>query len=250
MRITALIVEDEPIARRKLRRLLADFSWIVVLPDAEDGLVAVRQIDALLPDLVFLDVQMPGMSGLEVLEQIQHRPHVIFTTAFDRYAVTAFELRALDYLVKPFGRERLTEAVERVRTVLAEGHPEIRAEPPDVLSAGKPIDRVYVRQRDGTVVPITVARIERFEARGDYVGVWSDGSRYLVNLPLRDIEEWLDAAQFVRIHRSHIVNLDFIDSVTPTANSRLAVRMRDGATITASRARTPQLRKLVKAALG
>ena len=116
-RLTALIVDDEPIARRKLRRLVDELHDVDCVGEVADGDRAVGAIDRMRPDMVFLDIHLPGTSGLDVLRRIKHRPDVIFTTAYDRYAVTAFELHAVDYLLKPFGRERLREAVERVRVV-------------------------------------------------------------------------------------------------------------------------------------
>jgi two-component system LytT family response regulator len=120
--IRALIAEDEPLARRHLKELLADVTWLECVGEAADGRAAVELIDSAEPDLVFLDIEMPELSGLQVLERITHRPAVIFTTAYDRYAVSAFELEALDYILKPFGRERLHTALERVpRTVRCRG---------------------------------------------------------------------------------------------------------------------------------
>src|SRR5678815_281336 len=117
-RVRALIVEDEPLARRTLREILADVPWLECVGEAESGLHAVEMIDTLTPDLVFLDIEMPELNGLQVLDRISHEPAVIFTTAYDRYAVSAFELEALDYLLKPFGRERCLAALERARRAL------------------------------------------------------------------------------------------------------------------------------------
>ena len=116
--VTALVVDDEPLARRKVRELLREVSWIHCLGEAADGLAAARAIDEHRPDLVFLDIRMPGLSGLEILKRVQHVPAVIFTTAYDRYAVTAFELAAVDYLLKPFSRDRFLQSVERARPAL------------------------------------------------------------------------------------------------------------------------------------
>ncbi len=113
--LRALIVDDEPIARRRLRKLLGEIVWLDCVGEVGDGAAAIRAIDGTRPDLVFLDIELPGCSGIDVLRRVQHRPAVIFTTAFDRYAVTAFELQAIDYLLKPFGRRRLHAALERVR---------------------------------------------------------------------------------------------------------------------------------------
>ena len=246
MRVTALIVDDEPIARRTLRRLLDDVPWVECLGEAADGVTAVRLIDGATPDVVFLDVQMPGMSGLEVLNRVTHHPHLVFTTAFDQYAVTAFELRALDYLLKPFGRRRLHEALERVSQAVAQSRSSSSLDRArDALANSSPLTCIYVRE-GGAIVSISTDTIERLEARGDYVGVWVQGRRHLVHLPLRDVERSLDPARFVRIHRSHIINLDHVARVTPDSNGRLRVEMRDGTAVTSSRARTSGLRKLLR----
>ena len=157
--ITALIVEDEPLARRRLRDLIRGVPWLECAGEAATGRIAIAAIDELQPDLVFLDVRLPGMSGIDVLSQARHRPAVIFTTAHDQFAVTAFELAALDYLVKPFGRERFTRAVERARPLLerqAGGAAAARAQ--GALAAG-PMARLFVRDA-GRIVPVRVASID------------------------------------------------------------------------------------------
>src|SRR5213080_2301065 len=141
-----LIVDDEPLARRTLRGHVSTVDWISEVHEAGDGLSAIRAIDTLRPDLVFLDIRMPGASGIAVAEQIVHRPYIIFTTAFDRYAVTAFEIGALDYLLKPFGRERVHAVLARARTAMEHGLPAIAARA-NVLSPSKPLTQVFVKER-------------------------------------------------------------------------------------------------------
>src|SRR5512132_3141662 len=137
-----LIADDEPPARRALRGHLAASDWIGDIHDAGDGRSAVRAVDTLRPDVLFLDIVMPGMTGLEVLQRITHRPYVVFTTAFERYAVTAFEIGALDFLLKPFGRDRVRAAVERGRAALEHGMPSVVARAREALTAGRPIRKV------------------------------------------------------------------------------------------------------------
>src|SRR5262245_10955736 len=186
-RVTAIVVEDEDPARRALLGHLRDAEWIEVVGEARDGREAVRLIDRHEPGLVFLDVRLPEMSGLEVLERIRHTPEIVFTTAYDRYAVAAFELGALDYLLKPFGRERLRRALERVRARMARaldgpGAPE-RAR--GTLSA-RPLKRLFARVGD-RIHPILVDAIVRVQARGDYAEVHAQGGPFLLHVSLAEL---------------------------------------------------------------
>lgn len=242
---TALIVDDEPLARRKLLELLSEAEWLRAVGEAADGETAAREIDRLEPHVVFLDIEMPGLSGLRVLERCRHRPVVVFTTAFDRYAVTAFELEALDYLLKPFGRDRFQAALRRVREALERPDPEALERASRALAgAREPVDRIFVRDR-GRIIPIGVAEITRLEAEDVYVAVHAAGRRYLVHLALQELERNLDPSRFVRIHRCHVVNLDFVAAFRPMEDSRLEVEMKDGTRLAASRARSKELRDRV-----
>lgn len=248
-RIRTLIVEDEPLARRTLREILADVPWLECIGEAENGARAVEMIDSLTPDLVLLDIEMPELSGIQVLDRISHEPAVIFTTAFDRYAVSAFELEALDYLLKPFGRERCLAALERARRVLpsqagASGSsPSLVERARHVMNESGPITRLFVRDRD-RIVPVPAVDIERLEAADDYVEVHTKARSYLVYLTLNDFERRLDPERFIRVHRAHIVNLDFVKQLVPFDGSRMQVEMRDGTKILASRTRSKELRQL------
>jgi two-component system LytT family response regulator len=247
MKFRAIIADDEPLARKKLRNLLSEIDWIEVVEETADGPSTVRAVDEHLPDLLFLDIRMPGATGLEVLEQITHQPHVIFTTAYDKYAVTAFELQALDYLLKPFGPERFEQALERARETLTrrvagELSPVERMR--DALAPDAPVKRLFVRER-GKIVPIAVDGIERLEACGDYVSIHIGGRKYLVYVRMKDFETFLDARRFIRIHRSHIVNLEHVSSLTPYDGARLEVSLRDGTKVIASRSGSKTLKQLV-----
>jgi two-component system LytT family response regulator len=215
--------------------------------EAADGVSAIEAIDALKPDLVFLDIEMPELNGLEVLRRIKHDPAIVFTTAYDKFAVAAFELEAIDYLLKPFGRDRLYAALERVQRNLNVGSDEsvaTRARAAlDQMSPSGPLTRIFVRDR-GRILPIAVNDIERLEADDDYVAVHSRGRRYLVYLGMNDFEHRLDAQRFVRIHRSHIVNMDHVAAMTSFDATRLQVEMRDGTKLIASRTRSRELRGL------
>jgi two-component system, LytTR family, response regulator len=247
MKTRAIVVEDEPIARQQLRDLLLEVDWIECVGEAADGRSAAALIDELEPDLVFLDIEMPEMSGLDVLRSIQHEPSVVFTTAYDRFAVAAFELEAIDYLLKPFGRDRLRAALERVRRAVA-GDADVslvkRAhEALDQLSGDGPLTRLFVRDR-GRILPIAVREIERLEADDDYVAVHVRGRRFLVYLGMNEFEARLDPTRFLRIHRSHIVNLDHVAALVPFDATRLQIEMKDGTKLIASRTRSRELRSL------
>lgn len=241
--LTTILIEDEPAALDELRDLVAEVDWLETVAEACDGRAAVERIEALRPDVVFLDVHLPEMSGLEVLERISYEPAVIFTTAYDRYAVAAFEIEAIDYLVKPFGRARFLGAVERLRRVRRpeSGEPiVVRAR--NALDA-TPLARILVREAD-RLIPVFMKDVHRLEAQGEYVAVHAGSRRHLVRLPMSEFERLLDAERFVRIHRSHIVNLDHLRSMEPYDGARLEVRMKDGTRIIASRARTRELKDL------
>lgn len=240
-----LIVEDEPLARAVLRDFLKREKDLILVGEATDGRAAVKAIEQLAPDLVFLDVRLPELSGLQVLERVRRRPAIVFTTAFDHYAVTAFELEAVDYLVKPFGEQRFRHTLERVRRRLSKGKPH---EVPVALSDGlirRPLRRLYAHKRD-RIVPIAVDRIEHIEGAGDYSEVHCKGESFLVSMRLKELEKSLDPACFVRIHRSHLVNLDYLAEVRSRDSHRLEVVLKSGAAVPASRSGSTRLRQRIK----
>ncbi len=249
MVIRALIVEDEPLARQTLRDFAGEVDWLEVVGEAADGLTAVRLIDKLRPDLVLLDVQMPELSGLEVLSRVKHEPSVVFTTAYDAYAVTAFELEALDYLLKPFGRGRFQAAMERVRRQLEKANEQddeaatVSQRATRALQNNVPLTRLFVRHKDH-VLPVNTNDISRFVAEDDYVRVYANNSSYLIHLTLSELETRLDGTRFCRAHRSVIVNLDFVERVEPH-DRRLLLHLRDGSEVLASRAGSQALRELI-----
>jgi two-component system LytT family response regulator len=243
-RFSVLIVDDEPLARRTLRDFLDGVDWVGERREAADGEAAITAIDGWQPDLVFLDIVLPGSSGLDVLARTTHRPHVVFTTAFDSYAVTAFELGALDYLLKPFARGRFELVLDRARAALAsEGRTAIdRARM--LLGWDGRISRVFVR--DGPrVVGLDLAAVESIDGGDDHAVFHSGGREYLVRARLRDVEAKLDAARFARIHRSHLVNLECIAAFAPYDAWRLEVILKSGRRIVASRAGSRLLKGLV-----
>jgi two-component system LytT family response regulator len=225
--------------------MLSTFDWIEVIGEAADGQSAVRAIETLKPELVFLDVQMPGLLGTDVLRQIDHRPFVIFTTAYSQHAVTAFELGAVDYLLKPFGIARLTAAIERVRGAIGEPSSADAIERLSGALGGGPITRLFVRVGNATVL-IPVDRVSWLEADGDYVAVRAGGTRHLIHVSLSSLLARLDPKRFVQVHRAHVVNLDHVRAFKRDPRGNLEAELNDGTRIPVSRARAQELRSLVR----
>ena len=246
--LSAYIADNEPLARRTLRELLAELPDVTCIGEAADGTAALRDLDTLPPTLVFMDIRMSGLDGIEVIRRCRVPHRVVFTTAFDRYAVTAFELHAVDYLLKPFGRERLLAAVARVRSWGEPGgHAAGLAGLAKAATATEsaPLERLFVRER-GAIVPIPVESIVRLEARDDYVAVHLAGARHLVHVTMQDLLPRLDPRRFVRIHRSHAVNWGWVRAIVPGPPGRMVVVLADGSRIAASRERSRELRGLAR----
>jgi two-component system LytT family response regulator len=242
--VSALVVDDESIARTGLRDLLADVEWIRCVGEAANGPAAVDAIERLRPELVFLDIEMPGFTGLDVLRRVTHQPYVVFTTAYGEHAVTAFELGALDYLLKPFGAERLGTALERVRAALGEPVPPTADRLAEAMRQG-PMSRLFVRSGNA-IIPLAVESIARFEAWGDYVTAHSSAgrTRHVLRLSLNKLEERLDPVRFVRLHRAHIVNMGEVLAFRRQGRNRLVAELKDGTIVPVSRAKATSLRGL------
>lgn len=243
MKSSVLIADDEPLARRTLREHLRGLGWSGEIHEAPDGKTAVALANSERPELVFLDIVMPGATGLEVLEQLDYEPKVIFTTAHDQYAVTAFELGALDYVLKPFGRERLERVLRRAQAALNGAAAPLLSRARESLQRTRTLSRIFVR--DGNrIVPIPVASIERVQGADDYVTIFTATKQYLVSLRLSDLETHLSGANFLRIHRSHLINLEYVTSIEAYDAARVQVEMKNGACIVASRTGSKLLREL------
>ncbi len=245
-RLRAVIAEDEAESRANLVRYLQDEPQIELVGVATNGLEAVALVDARRPDLLLLDIQMPELDGLDVLRRVEHRPEVVFTTAHEAFAVAAFELGAVDYLVKPFGRERLLAAIRRVSERHGLGETDAAGTVERVLAADtSPLTRLFAR-KGNRIVPIAVHEIVRIQARGEYAEVHTAHEPFLVQITLAEFIARLDPGQFVQVHRAHIVNLDSIGELRPADDRRLLVTLRDGTGIVASRAASERLRRLVR----
>lgn len=228
--IRALIVDDEPLARQRIEDLLAKVEDVEIAGTADTGPAAVEAIRSLHPDLVFLDVQMPGMSGLEVVDAIgiEQMPVTIFTTAYDQYAVKAFEIAALDYVMKPFDDERFLQALDRARESVPR-------------RGAKYLERIGVEAR-GQLRFVPVDRIEYITADGPYAELHVGGDRTLaLRERMHTLEERLDPDVFFRVHRSAIVRLTLVDALLRRAGGDYAVRLKDGTELSLSRARREEL---------
>jgi DNA-binding LytR/AlgR family response regulator len=242
----ALLVEDEEHARDRLRKLLAAFPDVEIVGEAADGQSAVEQIDALEPDLVFLDIELPEISGLDVLSRVRHRPLVIFVTAYDQYAVRAFEHNAVDYLLKPTTEARLAAALGRVRARQGPLDGDLLATLRSALEPRHYPRQVSVRQGD-SILLVPVANLWWLEARDGYVVLKTSRSEYVSDLPLKDLEADLDPDRFLRVHRSVIVARDRILKVSRSFGGRYAVQLADesGTTFDIGRAFLPRVRELL-----
>jgi two-component system LytT family response regulator len=236
--VRAVIVDDEELARAVIREMLAAFPEIEIAAECANGFEAVKAVVETRPDLLFLDIQMPKLDGFEVLELIEAPgtpvPAVIFVTAYDQYAMRAFDAHAVDYLLKPFGADRFHTAVERALARLGEQRPQasvlaVAAKPPEQRA-----QRIVVK--DGTRIQvIPVDKLDYAEAQDDYVALHSGGKNHLKQQTIASLEAALDPSRFVRIHRSVIVNLERIARIEPyTRDSRMAV-LHDGTRLPVSR---------------
>ena len=248
--IRALIVDDEPLARRGVRQLLAPYPDIVVVGECRDGHEALRGLATLAPDLVFLDVQMPGLDGLAVIRKhgVERMPAVVFVTAHDEFAVRAFETQALDYLVKPLSEARFRAAMSRVRERMKVKDAVALADRLRALLDGEAsgTSRIAVPTETGQLL-IDADEVDWIEAEDYYSGIHAGGKRFRIRESLSALETRLDPAQFTRIHRSAIVRLNRVRELrSGGAESEATVVLRDGTELPVSRRRLAQLRSLLR----
>lgn len=238
MSIRVVIVDDEPLARLAVKVRLARRDTFELVGEFGDGVSAVGGIVALQPDLVFVDVEMPGKSGLEVLAALPpaQRPMAILLTAYDSFALQAFELAALDYLLKPVDEERFDEALDRAQQAFPYRSPGRAAGP-----ATEPALQSFSVRVGARTVLVPVAEVERIEADGDYASLHANGTTWLVRERLHSLARLLDPRQFHRVHRSTIVRLDMIAEVRSLTNRDAMLRLRDGSVLRASRTYMPAL---------
>jgi len=243
-KIRTVIVDDEDLARQMLREFLSAHAEIEIVAECANGFEAVKAVTELKPDLLFLDIQMPKLDGFEVLELIGTEMAIVFVTAYDEYAIRAFDIHAVDYLLKPFGAERFEIALQRVKKRLGGKLPA----PTELSSSARPpaqyVERIVVR--DGTRVHIIpVAKLDYAEAQDDYVGLHAEGKTHLKQQTISSLETVLDPAQFIRIHRSCIVNLEKVTRIEPYSKDNHVVVLTNGTQLPVSRSGYARLRGLL-----
>jgi two-component system LytT family response regulator len=241
----ALIVDDEELARRLLREMLASHPEIDIAGECANGMQAVKACAELTPDLLFLDVQMPKLTGFDVLELIDPTElSVVFVTAYDQYAMKAFDVHAVDYLLKPFSRDRFEAAIARAKNHKSRSVPDAVSLAGAARPAGQYLERIVVK--DGTkVVLIAVKKLDYAEAMDDYVGLASEGKKHLKQQTIASLEAALDPAVFVRVHRSYLVNFERVARIEPYGKDSKVAILSSGIKLPVSRAGYARLRKLM-----
>ncbi len=243
--IRAIIVDDEELARQVIRELLASHPEIEIAGECSNGFEAVKTVTETKPELIFLDIQMPKLDGFEVLELIGAGSAIIFVTAHDTYAIRAFEVHAVDYLLKPFGAERFEAALERAKVRLHSNTPSAAIPATELAASARPpaqyLERIPVR--DGSqVFIIPVSKLDFAEAQDDYVALSSEGKKHLKQQPISSLEAALDPSRFLRIHRSYIVNLERVAKIEPYGKDSHVAVLRNGVRLPVSRAGYARLR--------
>lgn len=238
-----LIVDDEHLARALLREYLAAHPDVEIVGECANGFEAVKAIAEHDPDLVFLDIQMPRLDGFEVVELAGARPHYIFATAYNQFALRAFEVHALDYLLKPFSRERLAEALAQARLRAPQpARAGIAAAVKDAQARQQPLERILIR--DGARVHVVAAgNVDYIEAQDDYVRIMASGKGYLKHQRLSELEAQLDGAVFVRIHRSFIVNVCAVEGIEPVSKDNHCAVLKGGVRLPISRSGYQKIRE-------
>jgi two-component system, LytTR family, response regulator len=245
MTLRALIVDDEPVARRRLRALLESEATVEIIGECEDGTAAIDDIRRSRPDVVFLDVQMPGLDGFDVVDALEpaEQPAIVFVTAYDRYAVRAFDVHAVDYLLKPFERARLRKTLARLET-LNDARDAARRVHAAVESvrAQQPLRRVLVKSA-GKVYAVRLEDVDSIQSAGHYLEMHAGSATHLVRGSIGWIETRLDPARFTRIHRSVIVNVDRIRELQPAFHGEFVVILQNGRRLRCSRSYGDALKK-------
>jgi len=241
----ALLVDDERLARNELRRLLDNFPKINIVGEAANAEEAIQLIDELKPDLLFLDIQMPGKNGFELLQSLEgHVPEVIFTTAYDEYAIKAFEFNALDYLLKPVEQHRLAEAIQRVEEELSHHEQDKKAKEEGHGKLLTEADQVFVKDGEKCWF-VRLGKVRLFESMGNYVRLHFDDQKPLVLKSLNALEDRLDPKTYFRANRKHIINLSWIDKIEPWFSGGLLVTLRGGDRIEISRRQAIRFKELL-----
>jgi len=238
----AIIIDDERLARTELRKLLQDFPEVEVVDEAANADEAITKIDTLQPDLVFLDIQMPGKTGFDMLAELERAPHVIFTTAYDEYALKAYEVNALDYLLKPIEPKRLADAMQKLHIAeTKENHILPENFNQSILTE---VDQVFVKDGERCWF-VKLSDIRLFESVGNYAKVFFGANKPLILKSLNALEERLDQKTFFRANRKHIVNLRMIEKIEPYFNGGLLLELKGGEKIEVSRRQTVKFKEMM-----
>ncbi len=241
--IKTLIIDDEPLAAGIVQEFLADFPQFEVVQVCQDGFEGLKAIQQHQPDLIFLDVQMPKITGFEMLELLDEPPAVIFTTAFDQYALKAFDAKALDYLLKPFSQSRFKQAIARYLEQRENGRGD-EMSGQDLSQLAEKSNRLVVRVKNDIKV-IPVQEVSFFEAEDDYVAINTPAGKFLKKVTMKVLEESLDAGKFARVHRSFIINLNGITGIEPYERDSYLVKLRGGEQIPVSKTGYARLRQVL-----
>ncbi len=238
----AIIIDDERLARTELKKLLQDFPEIEVVDEAANAEEGITKIESQLPDLIFLDIQMPGKSGFEMLSQLERTPEVIFTTAYDEFAIKAFEVNALDYLLKPIEPKRLADAIQKLQLIDSkESRPITENFNNSILTEN---DQVFVKDGERCWF-VKLTEIRLFESVGNYAKIFFGPNKPLILKSLNALEERLDEKSFFRANRKHIVNLRMIEKIEPYFNGGLLLELKGGEKIEVSRRQTVKFKELM-----
>ncbi len=243
-----IIVEDERPARDLLRTYLEEFPELEIMGEYDNGFDGLKAINELKPDAIFLDIQMPKLTGFELLEVLEHQPEVIFTTAYDQFAIRAFERSAVDYLLKPFSRERFREAISKLNSRLESKQGSVKEESgiekirQHFAESDEKLHRVVIK-KSGKIHVISTGDINFLEAQDDYVMIYTDEGKYLKQQTMKYFEQHLDNKQFVRVHRSYIANITCIERIEPYEKSNFVLILKDGNKVPVSRSGMQVLRE-------
>ena len=236
-----IIIDDERLARNELKKLLLEFPEVEVIDEAANAAEGIEKIDALSPDLIFLDIQMPGKTGFDMLTELDKAPHVIFTTAYDEYALKAFEVNALDYLMKPIEPKRLADALQKLQ--LAE-EKELAAQQAFNRGMLTENDQVFVKDGERCWF-VKLSEVRLFESVGNYAKVFFAGNKPLILKSLNALEERLDEKIFFRANRKHIVNMRMIEKIEPYFNGGLLLELRGGEKVEVSRRQAVKFKEMM-----
>jgi len=239
-KLKAIIIEDEPLARDLIKNFLRSENDIELIGEFDNGFSGLKAINELKPDIVFLDVQMPKLTGIELLELLDEYPKIIFTTAYDEFAIKAFELNAVDYLLKPFSKERFKQALRKTGTKTSTSLEQLK----NHVLKSTTINKIVIKSTNNVVV-IPINDIIYFESEDDYVMIYTRTVKHLKHITMKVLEEQLDASKFIRIHRSYIINVDELTKIEKFGKDNYQVILAGNIKLSVSRSRYQELKQFL-----